>query len=302
MSDPKYSLVEEQLSVPLHRYTAAGPSTSTRRGMPVGGTGHFVDMVDLFAASPALSEAVPDGIGSPSEGSGTSYLSDGSGEGSVSRDIFDLIGELELPESLMGMPSLSPAAAFGATTPAAAALFSAGDESSCQARCVSESAILHPTFSHSMAPMRRQTSDPSGLSPSHTPGLSPTDGNMLASTSAGANHPRLGSALQQQRQVSDKRRYNKRTAVFCQTPHCGADISNAKAYCRRYRVCVECISASSMVVNGIEQRYCQQCGHLHPIGDFDGTRRSCRAKLERHAENVRRKRKKIAEGKKIAKQ
>lgn len=33
-------------------------------------------------------------------------------------------------------------------------------------------------------------------------------------------------------------------------------------------------------------RFCQQCGVLHPIEDFDGQRKSCRVQLDKH--NLRR--------------
>ncbi len=38
--------------------------------------------------------------------------------------------------------------------------------------------------------------------------------------------------------------------------------------------------------DGIQQRFCQQCGRFHTLDQFDGTRRSCRAMLQRH--NARR--------------
>ena len=42
----------------------------------------------------------------------------------------------------------------------------------------------------------------------------------------------------------------------------------------------------SLMVDGIPQRFCQQCGRFHPLGDFDGSKRSCRGKLSEH--NARR--------------
>lgn len=33
----------------------------------------------------------------------------------------------------------------------------------------------------------------------------------------------------------------------------------------------------SLVVDGKPSRFCQQCGRFHPIDEFEGNRRSCRA-------------------------
>ncbi|KAI8475677.1 MAG: hypothetical protein J3K34DRAFT_456086 [Monoraphidium minutum] len=74
--------------------------------------------------------------------------------------------------------------------------------------------------------------------------------------------------------------------VFCQVASCGVDLSEDTPYIRRHRVCREHIRCDAVTVNGIEQRYCQQCGRFHPTDAFDGARRSCRAGLAKH--NARR--------------
>lgn len=38
--------------------------------------------------------------------------------------------------------------------------------------------------------------------------------------------------------------------------------------------------------DGLQQRFCQQCGRFHPLSKFDGAKRSCRDRLQRH--NARR--------------
>jgi hypothetical protein len=43
----------------------------------------------------------------------------------------------------------------------------------------------------------------------------------------------------------------------------------------------------SMVIQGRPQRFCQQCGRFHDCTEFEGTRKSCRRKLERHNERRR---------------
>lgn len=50
---------------------------------------------------------------------------------------------------------------------------------------------------------------------------------------------------------------------------------------------------NSIIREGKRQRFCQQCGRFHDLTCFDGDKRSCRARLQRH--NARR-RKKPAEG------
>jgi hypothetical protein len=50
---------------------------------------------------------------------------------------------------------------------------------------------------------------------------------------------------------------------------------------------------SSITREGKRQRFCQQCGRFHDLTSFDGDKRSCRARLQRH--NARR-RKKTADG------
>jgi 5'-3' exonuclease len=36
------------------------------------------------------------------------------------------------------------------------------------------------------------------------------------------------------------------------------------------------------MVEGELQRFCQQCNKFHPVSMFDGSKRGCRDKLEKH--------------------
>lgn len=45
----------------------------------------------------------------------------------------------------------------------------------------------------------------------------------------------------------------------CQVEGCGVDLSGAKAYYCKHRVCGPHSKAPRVVVGGIEQRFCQQC-------------------------------------------
>lgn len=80
----------------------------------------------------------------------------------------------------------------------------------------------------------------------------------------------------------------------CQVPGCEADIRELKGYHRRHRVCLRCAHAAAVTIDGVQKRYCQQCGKFHVLLDFDEDKRSCRRKLERH--NKRRRRKPDSKG------
>ncbi|KAL6532283.1 Squamosa [Orobanche gracilis] len=84
-------------------------------------------------------------------------------------------------------------------------------------------------------------------------------------------------------------RASGRSLMRCQVPGCEADITKLKGYHKRHRVCLRCANASTVVLDGENKRYCQQCGKFHLLSDFDEGKRSCRRKLERH--NTRRRRK-----------
>lgn len=48
--------------------------------------------------------------------------------------------------------------------------------------------------------------------------------------------------------------------IRCQVPACGADIRELKGYHRRHRVCLRCANATTVILEGLTKRYCQQCG------------------------------------------
>lgn len=68
----------------------------------------------------------------------------------------------------------------------------------------------------------------------------------------------------------------------CMVPSCNQPLSRNNMYYFRRRMCETCIRQSSVVVDGREMRFCQQCSLAHPIGEFDTNKRSCRAKLQAH--------------------
>lgn len=66
------------------------------------------------------------------------------------------------------------------------------------------------------------------------------------------------------------------------------DVSELKEYYLRFKICDDHLRAKSAIKDGIQQRFCQQCGKFHPVEDFDGDKRSCRERLDKH--NARRRR------------
>ncbi|TKY59902.1 Squamosa promoter-binding protein 12 [Spatholobus suberectus] len=72
----------------------------------------------------------------------------------------------------------------------------------------------------------------------------------------------------------------------CQVEGCGLDLSSAKDYHRKHRVCESHSKSPKVVVAGLERRFCQQCSRFHSLLEFDEKKRSCRRRLSDH--NARR--------------
>ncbi|KAL6968711.1 Cysteine desulfurase mitochondrial [Sarracenia purpurea var. burkii] len=70
--------------------------------------------------------------------------------------------------------------------------------------------------------------------------------------------------------------------AVCQVEDCGADLSNAKDYHRRHKVCQLHSKASEALVGNVLQRFCQQCSRFHILQEFDEGKRSCRRRLAGH--------------------
>ncbi|OIT28926.1 PREDICTED: squamosa promoter-binding-like protein 12 [Nicotiana attenuata] len=71
-------------------------------------------------------------------------------------------------------------------------------------------------------------------------------------------------------------------AVCCQVQDCRADLSNAKDYHRRHKVCDVHSKAAKALVGNVMQRFCQQCSRFHVLQEFDEGKRSCRRRLAGH--------------------
>ncbi|CAB4286834.1 unnamed protein product [Prunus armeniaca] len=73
----------------------------------------------------------------------------------------------------------------------------------------------------------------------------------------------------------------------CQVEGCQVDLSDAKAYYSRHKVCGLHSKTPKVIVAGLEQRFCQQCSRFHQLPEFDQGKRSCRRRLAGHNERRR---------------
>ncbi|PSS13494.1 Squamosa promoter-binding-like protein [Actinidia chinensis var. chinensis] len=73
----------------------------------------------------------------------------------------------------------------------------------------------------------------------------------------------------------------------CQVHGCNKDLSSSKDYHKRHKVCDVHSKTARVIVNGIEQRFCQQCSRFHLLAEFDDGKRSCRKRLAGHNERRR---------------
>ncbi|KAE8660430.1 Squamosa promoter-binding-like protein 8 [Hibiscus syriacus] len=68
----------------------------------------------------------------------------------------------------------------------------------------------------------------------------------------------------------------------CQAEGCNADLTHAKHYHRRHKVCEFHSKASTVIAASLTQRFCQQCSRFHLLSEFDNGKRSCRKRLADH--------------------
>ncbi|XP_019055864.1 PREDICTED: squamosa promoter-binding-like protein 3 isoform X2 [Nelumbo nucifera] len=80
--------------------------------------------------------------------------------------------------------------------------------------------------------------------------------------------------------------YQSTQTPRCQVEGCNLDLSSAKDYHRRHRVCESHSKCPKVIVAGLERRFCQQCSRFHDLSEFDEKKRSCRRRLSDH--NARR--------------
>ncbi|KAE8704251.1 Squamosa promoter-binding-like protein 14 [Hibiscus syriacus] len=102
----------------------------------------------------------------------------------------------------------------------------------------------------------------------------PLNTEILQAGTASAEQKKKGHAIGNENYVTSK----KATAV----DNCKEDLSNAKDYHRRHKVCEIHSKATKALVEKQMQRFCQQCSRFHPLSEFDEGKRSCRRRLAGH--------------------
>ncbi len=70
--------------------------------------------------------------------------------------------------------------------------------------------------------------------------------------------------------------------LICHVVGCNLGLGPQAEYYQRYRICKEHLRSAALLVDGIPQRFCQQCGKFHDLDAFDGDKRNCRARLAQH--------------------
>ncbi|XP_059285968.1 squamosa promoter-binding-like protein 6 [Lycium ferocissimum] len=86
---------------------------------------------------------------------------------------------------------------------------------------------------------------------------------------------------------STKRNRGGGLTPFCPVQGCGKDLSCCKDYYKRHKLCEVHSKTAKVIVNGIHQRFCQQCSRFHLLPEFDDGKRSCRKRLAGHNERRR---------------
>ncbi|RAL45068.1 hypothetical protein DM860_003827 [Cuscuta australis] len=69
---------------------------------------------------------------------------------------------------------------------------------------------------------------------------------------------------------------------MCQVDECRENLTSAKDYHRRHKVCELHSKAVKALVREQVQRFCQQCSRFHLLSEFDEGKRSCRRRLAGH--------------------
>ncbi|XP_058068605.1 squamosa promoter-binding-like protein 12 isoform X2 [Magnolia sinica] len=80
--------------------------------------------------------------------------------------------------------------------------------------------------------------------------------------------------------------YQSMQTPRCQVEGCNLDLTAAKDYHRKHRVCENHSKSPKVTVAGQDRRFCQQCSRFHELAEFDEKKRSCRRRLSDH--NARR--------------
>lgn len=92
----------------------------------------------------------------------------------------------------------------------------------------------------------------------------------------------LAGALADARPSKRVRSNSPASYPMCQVDNCREDLSGAKDYHRRHKVCEVHSKSTRALVGSHPQRFCQQCSRFHLLSEFDEGKRSCRRRLAGH--------------------
>ncbi|TQD96400.1 hypothetical protein C1H46_017895 [Malus baccata] len=67
--------------------------------------------------------------------------------------------------------------------------------------------------------------------------------------------------------------------AICKADGCAVNLSDAKVYNRRHRVCELHSKAPLVILSGLKRRFCHKCSRFHDLSEFDDTKQSCHRHL-----------------------
>ncbi|CAN1133613.1 Squamosa promoter-binding-like protein 9 [Linum perenne] len=126
---------------------------------------------------------------------------------------------------------------------------------------------------------------------------------LLNSSTPNKQSSSSGSSSSSSRKAANQQHLQQQTPR-CQVEGCNVDLSDVKPYYSRHKVCAIHSKTSTVIVAGLEQRFCQQCSsswlfcngmlmarfiscRFHLLPEFDQGKRSCRRRLAGHNERRR---------------
>ncbi|GJN32110.1 hypothetical protein PR202_gb20584 [Eleusine coracana subsp. coracana] len=115
--------------------------------------------------------------------------------------------------------------------------------------------------------------------------VSPEDDSAECSNAAGTNGENCNVVVQQGGSSEENRPTkgaSSSTPPSCQVDGCQADLSCAKDYHKRHKVCEAHTRSSVVHIKRVEHRFCQQCSRFHLLQEFDEGKKSCRSRLAQH--------------------
>ncbi len=110
--------------------------------------------------------------------------------------------------------------------------------------------------------------------------MTAASGTLLQAASPRGRASSSGVAAVGSKRISRPRLFQKHR---CQANGCPAHLGELSFYHQRNHICSEHLKAESFLVGDLLSRFCQRCGLSHPLGDFEGKRKSCRKALEKYS-------------------